>query len=46
MLERKTRLIIVLLGFGIKGSLGQDYRSNLTVFGLKVLNFVGMTIGT
>jgi hypothetical protein len=46
MSERKTRLIIVLLGFGMKASLDQDYRSNFKVFGLKFLNFVGTTIGT
>jgi hypothetical protein len=46
MLERKIRLTIVLFGFGIKASLGQGYRSNFKVFGLKVLNFVGTTIGT
>jgi hypothetical protein len=46
MLERKTRLTKVLLGFGIKASLGQGYRSNFKVFGLKVFSFVGTTIGT
>jgi hypothetical protein len=34
---KKTRLTKVLLGFGIKASLGQGYKSNFKVFGQRFL---------